>query len=249
MLVEPAGEGRDALERALVADGFRVQTAASGEEARALLGKGKETPTAVVLDLELGGLVGIGFLEWLRLQERFDHTPVILLVGQDKEPAPKGPRDRSALVAAARPSIVLHKPAATDDIRKAIEAPLPEERHRVLVVDDDESLGDSTAELLEVEGFDCLVARGGKEAITLLEREDVSFVLLDRNMPGLDGMDVFLWIRQQRRLRGLPVVFLSGEKPPGNSQQLNHDLAYWLRKPVAPKDLVPLIRQHLARKG
>lgn len=132
---------------------------------------------------------------------------------------------------------------------KAIEAPLPEERHRVLVVDDDQSLGDSTAELLELEGFDCLVARGGKEAIETLEREDVSFVLLDRNMPGLDGMDVFLWIRQQRRLRGLPVVFLSGDKPPGNSQQLNHDLAYWLRKPVAPKDLVPLIRQHLSRKG
>lgn len=248
MLVEAAGGGRDALERALVADGFRVQVAASGEEARGALSKTKESPAAVVLDLEVDGLGGINFLEWLRLHQRFDLTPVVLLLAAERDVKSPG-RDRSALAGAAKPCVILHKPASTDAIRKAIEAPLPEERHRVLVVDDDQTLGDSTAELLELEGFDCLVARGGKEAIQLLEREDVSFVLLDRNMPGLDGMDVFLWIRQQRRLRGLPVVFLSGDKPPGNSQQLNHDLAYWLRKPVAPKDLVPLIRQHLARKG
>ncbi len=66
MLVEAGGEGRDALERALVADGFRVQVAGSGEEVRASLGQTRESPAAVVLDLELGGLAGIGFLEWLR---------------------------------------------------------------------------------------------------------------------------------------------------------------------------------------
>lgn len=80
---------------------------------------------------------------------------------------------------------------------------------RVLVVDDSPQLRHDLA--TKVRGLGCTVveAEGGFAAIRHLESEDFDLVLLDIEMPGLDGFKVLAFIRDQPALRHLPVVMVS----------------------------------------
>ena len=69
---------------------------------------------------------------------------------------------------------------------------------KVLIVDDDEEIRVLLDEVLQIEGFHVNVARHGKEALEILQREQGWVVLLDVNMPEMDGYEVV------RRLKDHP---------------------------------------------
>lgn len=79
----------------------------------------------------------------------------------------------------------------------------------VLVVDDVAAMADQYAyDLKRVGGYDTLIAASGREALDLLEREAVDCVLLDLEMPGMDGFDVLRGMA--RRKAPPPVVVYTG---------------------------------------
>jgi len=61
----------------------------------------------------------------------------------------------------------------------------------VLVVDDEEGIRSGSERILIRMVLKVLTAARANEALDIMEREDVSIVLLDLKMPGLDGMQVF----------------------------------------------------------
>lgn len=67
---------------------------------------------------------------------------------------------------------------------------------KVLIVDDDDEIRRLLDVLLHDEGFHVNVARDGKEALDILQREGAWVVLLDVNMPVLDGMEVIKHLRE-----------------------------------------------------
>ena len=80
----------------------------------------------------------------------------------------------------------------------------------VLIVDDDEAVLTMLRKVMRSSGIDSEVARSGKEAIELAGRGRYDLMLLDVNMPGMDGFEVI----QALRGRGvkLPIVIVSGRK-------------------------------------
>ncbi len=83
-------------------------------------------------------------------------------------------------------------------------------RGRVLVVDDEELILETTAMALSAIGFEVVTARDGVEALAQVEagREGLDLVLMDLTMPRMDGREAFLAMRQMAP--GLPVVLSSG---------------------------------------
>lgn len=67
--------------------------------------------------------------------------------------------------------------------------------HRCLVVDDEPRLRQALTRLMQGEGFTCLEAGSGREALETLEREPVALVLSDMRMPGMDGEELLRAIR------------------------------------------------------
>ena len=80
----------------------------------------------------------------------------------------------------------------------------------ILVVDDDNDLREFTVSCLIEEGFKTIEAVDGKEALDQVKTDGVKMVLLDLNLPDMDGEDILQKIKTIDKL--LPVIVLSGKQ-------------------------------------
>ena len=83
-----------------------------------------------------------------------------------------------------------------------------EEKRRILVVDDQESMRTLLQDMLEVIGYEVTLAESGDQALQLVESSDFDLVLSDLNMPGMDGAALLKAIKAS--LPELPVVIITG---------------------------------------
>jgi len=92
---------------------------------------------------------------------------------------------------------------------QAVAPPEDRLRTRILIVDDDERNAFAAIQALETLGQELVVARSGEEALRHLLTDDFAVILLDLHMPGMDGYETAELIRQRRRNRDVPIVFLT----------------------------------------
>ena len=82
-------------------------------------------------------------------------------------------------------------------------------RFCILIIDDDEAAHEVLGEYLELAGFRVLHARDGAEGIQTMEELGPDLALLDVNMPVMDGFKAMEVIGKDRKLRDIPVLFLT----------------------------------------
>jgi len=83
----------------------------------------------------------------------------------------------------------------------------------ILIVDDQQANLTAMQSMLEPLGQRLLLARSGVDALKLLLDNDVAVILLDVNMPGLDGFETAQMIRDRERTRLVPIIFLTAHDP------------------------------------
>ena len=88
----------------------------------------------------------------------------------------------------------------------------PKEPHHILVVDDDESTRNVLRRLFEKEGYDVTLAKDADELLGLLESQPIELILLDINLPWVDGFELCKLLKQHHDLKEVPIVFISGRK-------------------------------------
>jgi DNA-binding response OmpR family regulator len=118
-------------------------------------------------------------------------------------------------------------------------------------VDDDESARLLMRSVLEKLDFNVLEAEDGPPALrTLLDRGDISLVMLDLNMPEMNGQAVLERIRKTMATAGLPVIVLTGiEDPAVEIALLEAGADDYLRKPIDPERLRVRVKAVLRRAG
>ena len=89
--------------------------------------------------------------------------------------------------------------------------PFGEVRPRALVVDDDIGARELFATVLRRAGIETVVARDGKRALEILERDAIHLVILDRDMPGLNGLDLIERVCAEPTTAHLPVILVTGD--------------------------------------
>ncbi len=87
----------------------------------------------------------------------------------------------------------------------------PDRPHRVLLVDDDPGLRKAMALRLEMHGLEIQTAACGSDAISAFEKQHADMVVLDVNMPDIDGFEV---CQKIKAIRDVPVIFVTGEQNP-----------------------------------
>lgn len=119
-------------------------------------------------------------------------------------------------------------------------------RH-VLVVDDHPEIRDLAALVLSDSGYRVSTAGSGREALHLLDREGADLVLLDINMPDIDGWQTLRLIRADEELAALPVVMFSVK---GEMQDKVHSLqegaSGYITKPFEVDELLARVQRYFA---
>ena len=87
-------------------------------------------------------------------------------------------------------------------------APVGDTRRRVLLIEDDADIAEAIGYQLEKAGLAVRVARTGEEGLEAV-RKGVDLVLLDLNLPGMDGLEVCRMIRRQQATAQLPIIIVS----------------------------------------
>ncbi|HCK99091.1 MAG TPA: two-component system response regulator [Candidatus Marinimicrobia bacterium] len=82
------------------------------------------------------------------------------------------------------------------------------ESKRILVVDDDEEVRNIIGELLDIQGYEYEMASDGIEALAKLKL-DIDLVLMDVNMPKMDGYETIRRIREEADFRDLPIIMVT----------------------------------------
>ena len=84
------------------------------------------------------------------------------------------------------------------------------DRGRIVVVDDDPDVVRAVTAVLEADGYRVEGARDQREALRAVLEDPPALVVLDVNMPGLDGWELCDILRRQSHTRDVPVLFLTG---------------------------------------
>jgi len=249
----PTGDGAPTL---LVVDGDadqarRVVEAAAGQRVRAVAAATIDAaralvaaaePDVVVLDADIDGEHGVTAF----LAELTSCRPVVasvLVVGH---------ASMAERVGATRVGVraVLERPVAPDAVVGAVRR-LVARGHRaaaVLAVDDDPLFLVLISELLGAEGLEVETLDDTRALWATLQRVEPDLLLLDNDMPGVDGVSLCRAIRSDERWARLPVVFLSGTTSAEAVRAMFHAGADdFVSKPVSAEDLVARVTNRIER--
>ena len=83
---------------------------------------------------------------------------------------------------------------------------------KVLLVEDDPIQAETTKEILQIAGYDVIVAHDGISAIKAVKTDKPDIILLDVVLPGLDGYEICRWLKLEESTKGIPVVMLTVKK-------------------------------------
>lgn len=122
-------------------------------------------------------------------------------------------------------------------------------KSKILIVDDETMLLSILERALSVD-YQIKTAGSGRDAIKLCETENFDLLVMDVNMPEVDGFQTLATIRTINKNKGTPVLFLSG-RGELDSKLLAFDLGVqdYMLKPIHTKELKARIKVHLERSG
>ena len=185
------------------ANGFKVLATTRGADAIDLVRRYR--PTAVSLDVFLPDMLGWTVLSQLKRDPATRHIPVQVVTLDE---------DRQHGLARGAFAFVT-KPASTDGLNDAlsrIRAFSTARRKRLLVVDDNEVERESITALLAHDDVDITTAGTGTAALIALNEQAYDCAVLDLRLPDISGFEVLEKIRDEPKLKELPVVVFTGKE-------------------------------------
>ncbi len=243
LVVDDENLSRTALLRMLDKAGFDCQAAVSGEAALDSI-RDAESPFALILmDLRMPGLDGLQTTHRIRSIPAYRDTPVIMATAADLEDIQSLQAEgiHHYLFKPVRQSMLqdaIDEVFADDPERAKARAVDPAEGlrgRRLLLVEDNEFNQQVASELLGKAGARVDVAADGRQALDALERHTYDLVLMDMQMPVMDGVTATRAIRADARFVTLPVIAMTANALPEERQAcLDAGMNDFLTKPITP---------------
>ena len=118
--------------------------------------------------------------------------------------------------------------------------------HMILVVEDNERNLKLLRDVLEYAGYDVRVARTAEDGITLAASEPPDLVLMDLQLPGIDGMEALRRLRESPRTADIPVVAVTAQAMKQDRERaLEAGFNGYIEKPISVRAFPDQVRSFL----
>jgi two-component system cell cycle response regulator DivK len=118
---------------------------------------------------------------------------------------------------------------------------------RILVVEDNEKSMKLFRDVLQATGYSTLEASTGEDAVELALQHIPALVLMDVQLPGIDGVEALARLRRDARTASIPVLALTAQAMHGDRERfLAAGFADYLSKPVEIAELLRAVAAHCA---
>jgi signal transduction histidine kinase/DNA-binding response OmpR family regulator len=265
LLVDDSESARMVLEEMLSSFGFEVHSAENAKQAIALF-KEKHSPEApfsiLMIDWKMPGMNGVELVE--SLKKEMESIPAVIMVTAYGLDSIKDAGNRQLindyLLKPINPSTlfdvinnILHltptrsiqevsKLVDLNDVRNLLQG------SKVLLVEDNDMNLDLATELLADVGINLSVARNGLEAIEQVEKERFDAVLMDIQMPEMDGLTATQKIRQDVRFKELPILAMTAHAMKGEAEKsIAAGMNEHITKPIDPLVLYSALIRHIKK--
>lgn len=152
------------------------------------------------------------------------------------------PAPRAALARTSSPTPVEPRSVPAAAILPGRTAPIQVHGKYILVVDDSPSVRRVVGNMLKQNGWEVQVARDGVEALEMITREAPAAVLLDIEMPRMDGYELMATVRAQEQYRTLPIVILTSRAAAKHQQRaIQLGANGYVVKPYQDEELLNLL--------
>jgi CheY-like chemotaxis protein/HPt (histidine-containing phosphotransfer) domain-containing protein len=262
MVVDDNATSRDILREMLESFTFEVTVAASGPEGITELENAKEDKPfeLVVMDWKMPDMDGIETSRRIKDHEGLSKTPTIVLVtayGREEiMQQADGVGLEGFLLKPVNPSLLF------DTIIQAFGEEVPEtsrvvQRHEkeakalehiqganVLLVEDNEINQQVAKEILEGAGLNVALATNGQEAVNIVKENEYDAVLMDVQMPVMNGYEATAEIRKDDRFKDLPIIAMTAHAMAGDEQKsIEAGMNDHVTKPINPDQLFATLQK------
>jgi CheY-like chemotaxis protein len=231
---------QEMLKEFLELAGAQVDVANNGFEALELLAQ--NTYAAILMDTQMPIMDGLSTAIQIRKQEHLKNLPIIGLS------AGITPDERAACLASGMNEFIA-KPFKPYELIASIKRFIQSTNFNpallqstILLVDDNLLIQQTLKEFIQLAGAQVDVASDGIQAIELISRKMYSAVLMDTQMPIMNGIEATLRIRQQDRLLNLPIIGLSADTSSEKKEQcLEAGMNECISKNIDPATLIEVL--------
>ncbi|GGY87353.1 hypothetical protein GCM10011613_35670 [Cellvibrio zantedeschiae] len=262
LVVDDNPQARNILANMLRVLGLEVTSVQSVSDATALItGQAANIFDLIFLDWKMPGLSGLEAAEQIHKLPNTQNTKFVLLCAHNKHDI--GANAESLFAA------IIGKPVLPSILQDAV-IKLFKNNHsradhatqldlnnyqnltgsRVLLVDDNDINQDVVKELLSLVQVESITAANGKEALELLENTPVDMVLMDVQMPIMDGIEATRRLRAQERFDQLPIIAMTAGALEGDRERcLSVGMNDYISKPIYPEILYTILLRWYNRRA
>ncbi len=254
LVVDDNSSAREIIATMLRSFGFQVDEAVSGGAALTMLQEAGTAPYQVVLmDWKMSGMDGVETAGRIQNNTALTAVPTIIMVtAYGRDNASSAARDvgiSNFLTKPVTPSSLLdavmqavgHKPVGAGGRKRehrADDAIAALRGAKILLVEDNSINQELAMEMLTTNGISVVVADDGQQALEVLAAEPFDGVLMDCQMPVMDGYEATRRIRQQECFRALPVLAITANAMAGDREKvLAAGMNDHIAKPINMYDL------------
>lgn len=110
----------------------------------------------------------------------------------------------------------------------------------ILLIEDNQAIRESAAELLVLDGYEVLEATSGELALPMIEAKKPDLIICDIVMSGMDGYDVYAYLKSIHN--NIPFIFSTAKSEKRDRQKaVDMGVKYWLTKPFDEAELLQCI--------
>ncbi len=116
---------------------------------------------------------------------------------------------------------------------------------RILIVEDDISIGEVERDYLEISGFEVMVMNDGLQGYQEALKNDYDLIILDVMLPNMDGFNIS---RELRKQKDMPIIMVTAKTEEIDKiRGLGLGIDDYITKPFSPNELVARVKAHLSR--